>query len=57
MLRFALTFFIISIVAAIFGYSGIAEASADIAKFLFYIFAVLFAISLVFGLFFFKSGK
>ncbi|WP_034997343.1 DUF1328 domain-containing protein [Beijerinckia mobilis] len=50
MLKWALFFFIISIVAAIFGFSGISEASADIARILFYIAVVLFLIFLVLGL-------
>ena len=43
-------FFLISIVAAIFGFGGIAAASADIARILFYIFVVIFLVLLVLGL-------
>lgn len=50
MLRWALIFFVISIVAAIFGFGGISEASADIAQILFYVFLGIFAIMLVLGL-------
>ena len=50
MLRWALIFFVISIVAAIFGFGGISEASADIAQILFYIFLGIFVIMLVLGL-------
>jgi len=50
MLRWAVIFFIISIVAAIFGFGGIASAAAGIAKVLFYIFVALFVIALVTGL-------
>jgi len=50
MLGAALSFFIVAIVAALFGFSGIAAASAGIAKILFWIFLVAFMISLVFGL-------
>lgn len=50
MLGWALTFFIIAIIAAAFGFGGLAAASAGIAKFIFYIFLVLFAVSLVAGL-------
>lgn len=49
MLRWAVTFLIIAIIAAIFGFGGIAEGATDIAKILFYIFLVLFVISLLFG--------
>ena len=49
MMSWALTFFIIAIVAAIFGFGGIAGTAAGIAKFLFFAFIVLFAISLTAG--------
>ena len=45
----AVVFLIIALVAALFGFGGIAVASAGIAKLLFFIFLVLFVISLVFG--------
>jgi uncharacterized membrane protein YtjA (UPF0391 family) len=47
MLRWALIFFIVALLAAVFGFSGIALAAAGIAKILFYIFLVLFLVSLV----------
>ena len=50
MLRWALIFFVISIVAAIFGFGGISEATADIAQILFYIFLGIFVLMLVLGL-------
>jgi len=50
MLRWALIFFIISIVAAVFGFGGISEATADIAQILFYIFLAIFVLMLVLGL-------
>ena len=50
MLRWALIFFVIALVAALFGFSGIAAASAGIAKILFFIFLVLFVVALVMGL-------
>jgi uncharacterized membrane protein YtjA (UPF0391 family) len=49
MLGWAIVFVIVAIVAAIFGFGGIAVASAGIAKILFFIFLVLFIISLIFG--------
>ena len=50
MLRWALAFFVIAIVAAIFGFGGIAVAAAGIAKILFFIFLVLFLVALLGGL-------
>jgi len=47
MLRWALAFFIIAIVAALLGFTGIAVATAGIAKILFFLFLVLFLISLI----------
>ena len=51
MLRWALAFFIISIIAAVFGFSGIAAGATDIARLCFFFFLVVFVISLVWGLF------
>jgi len=51
MLRFAAIFFIVAIIAAIFGFGGVAAGATEIAKILFYIFVVLFVVSLIFGLF------
>jgi uncharacterized membrane protein YtjA (UPF0391 family) len=50
MLKWALFFFIISIVAAAFGFTGISEATAGIAKILFFIFIVVFLVLLVLGI-------
>jgi uncharacterized membrane protein YtjA (UPF0391 family) len=49
MLNWALIFFIVAIIAAIFGFGGVAVAAAGIAKILFFFFLVLFVISLVAG--------
>ncbi len=49
MLYWALVFFIISLIAALFGFTGIAIAFAGIAKILFFIFIVLFILTLIFG--------
>lgn len=49
MLNWALAFFLIAILAAVFGFSGIAIASAGIAKILFFIFLVVFLVTLVMG--------
>jgi uncharacterized membrane protein YtjA (UPF0391 family) len=50
MLRWAVAFFIIALIAAIFGFGGIAVAAAGIAKILFFIFLVLFLVALLSGL-------
>jgi uncharacterized membrane protein YtjA (UPF0391 family) len=50
MLRWAMGFFVLALVAALFGFGGLAATSAGIAKTLFYIFLVIFLVSLVFGL-------
>ncbi len=50
MLYWALVFFVIAIIAAVFGFGVLAAASAGIAKLLFFIFVVLFVISLIAGL-------
>jgi uncharacterized membrane protein YtjA (UPF0391 family) len=47
MLGWALGFFIVALIAAVFGFSGIALAAAGIAKILFFVFLVLFLVSLV----------
>jgi uncharacterized membrane protein YtjA (UPF0391 family) len=49
MLSWALTFFVLALIAAVFGFGGIAAASAGIAKVLFFVFLVLFIISLFTG--------
>ncbi|MEO8346232.1 MAG: DUF1328 domain-containing protein [Betaproteobacteria bacterium] len=50
MLRYALIFFVVALVAAVFGFGGIAAGAVEIAKVLFFIFLVLFIVSLVAGL-------
>ena len=50
MLHYAVVFFIIALVAAVFGFGGIAAGAVEIAKILFFIFIVLFLASLLFGL-------
>ncbi|WP_146585601.1 DUF1328 domain-containing protein [Puniceibacterium confluentis] len=48
MLYWALLFFVVAIIAAVFGFGGIATASAGIAQILFVIFLVLFVVALLF---------
>ena len=50
MLKLALFFFVISLVAAVFGFSGIAVATAEIARTLFFVAIVIFLVLLVAGL-------
>jgi uncharacterized membrane protein YtjA (UPF0391 family) len=47
MLHYALVFLVIAIVAALFGFGGIAVASAGIAKIMFFLFLIAFVISLI----------
>jgi uncharacterized membrane protein YtjA (UPF0391 family) len=49
MLYYAVVFFVIALIAAVLGFGGIAGASAGIAKILFFVFLVLFVVSLLFG--------
>lgn len=50
LLKWALIFFIVAIVAAVFGFTGIAVAAANIAKILFYVFLVGFFVLLFLAL-------
>ena len=50
MLRWALAFFIVAIIAAVFGFGGIARGASEVARILFFFFVVFFAVSLVWGL-------
>lgn len=54
MLRLALFFFVVSIVAALFGFTGIAAGAAEIARLLFFIFLLLFIAFIITAL---LSGK
>ena len=47
MLSWSVTFLIIAIFAAVFGFTGIAAGAASIAKILFFIFVALFFLSLI----------
>ena len=55
MLRWAVIFLIVAIVAGIFGFGGISEAAAGFAKVLFFIFIVGFVLILIFGASLFKK--
>lgn len=47
MLSWVLIFLILSIIAGIFGFTGIAVASAEIAKIIFFVFLIMFVVTLI----------
>lgn len=49
MLKWALVFFVISVIAGYFGFTGVASTTRTIAKVLFFIALAIFLIVLVFG--------
>lgn len=53
MFKLPVLLFLAAVVAAILGFSGVAEGAADISIILFLVFGVLFILSLVFG----RAGK
>ena len=57
MLRWALVFLIIGLVAAALGFTGVAGAAVGIAKLLFFLFIAMFVIFLVLGLTVFKTAS
>ncbi|HEY2069958.1 MAG TPA: DUF1328 domain-containing protein [Rhizomicrobium sp.] len=50
MLRWAVIFLILGLVAGALGFTNVAGASIDIAKFLFYVLIAIFVVFLVLGL-------
>ncbi len=54
MLRWALGFFIVAVIAALLGFGGIAGAASSIAQILFVGFLIVAAIALIMGL---TSGR
>ena len=50
MLRWSLGFFIVAIIAAVFGFGGIASGASEIARICFFFFIVVFLVSLFYGL-------
>ena len=51
MIRFAIVFLVIALVAALFGFGAVASYSWEGAKILFFIFLVAFVVSLLMGVF------
>ncbi|HHU90782.1 MAG TPA: DUF1328 domain-containing protein [Clostridiaceae bacterium] len=49
MIKWAITFFVLALIAGLLGFGLIANLSFGIAKVLFYIFIGLFVVSLIFG--------
>lgn len=50
MLHYAVVFLVIALIAAVFGFGGIAASAVGIAKILFVVFLILAVLSFVFGL-------
>lgn len=49
MLRWSMSFFVLALVAAVFGFGGIAAGATQIAQILFVVFLVLFVVSFLMG--------
>jgi uncharacterized membrane protein YtjA (UPF0391 family) len=47
MLYFSIVFFIVALIAGIFGFGGVAAVSVGIAQFLFYVFLVGFVVTAI----------
>ncbi|HVD99872.1 MAG TPA: DUF1328 domain-containing protein [Cytophagaceae bacterium] len=56
MLRWALIFLVIALVAALFGFTDIAAGAAEIAKVIFFVFLVLVLVTFIFGMTLFRKG-
>jgi uncharacterized membrane protein YtjA (UPF0391 family) len=54
-LKWALIMLLVSLVAALFGFTDLSAASADVARVLFYIFGVIFLVLIVLGLTAFRT--
>jgi uncharacterized membrane protein YtjA (UPF0391 family) len=50
MLYWAAVFFVIALVAAVFGFGSIAAGAAEIAKILFFLFLIIFVVAAILGL-------
>ena len=47
MIRWIIIFLVLALIAALFGFGGLAEGFADIAEILFYIFLVILAVIVI----------
>ncbi|MCL4761640.1 MAG: DUF1328 domain-containing protein [Burkholderiales bacterium] len=50
MLHYAIVFFVIALIAAVFGFGGIAAGAVEIGKILFFVFLVIAVITFVMSL-------
>ena len=50
MLHYAIVFFVIALIAALFGFGGIAAGAVEIGKLLFFVFLIIAAVTVVIGL-------
>ena len=50
MLHYAVVFLVVALIAAVFGFGGIASGAVEIAKILFYIFALIAIVTFVMSL-------
>lgn len=55
LLKWAIVFLVISLIAALFGFGGIAQGSADIAKVLFFVFLAVCVVLFILGMTVYKS--
>jgi len=51
MLKWAIIFFVISLIAGVFGFTNVAAGARGVAKVLFFIAVAIFLVVLVFGVF------
>ena len=49
MLHYAVVFLVIALIAAVFGFGGIAASAVGIAKILFFVFIILAVVTFIFG--------
>jgi uncharacterized membrane protein YtjA (UPF0391 family) len=49
MLHWAIVFFVVALIAALFGFGGIAASAVGVAKILFFLFLVLAVVAFIFG--------
>jgi uncharacterized membrane protein YtjA (UPF0391 family) len=49
MLHYAVVFFVVALIAAVFGFGGIAAGAVGIAKILFVVFLIMAVVSFLFG--------
>jgi uncharacterized membrane protein YtjA (UPF0391 family) len=51
MIKWAIIFFVISLIAGFFGFTGVASGARSVAKVLFFIGMAIFLVILIFGVF------